>query len=362
VRLPAPWLEWRREEEGPIARAALLPLVPVSWLYAGAAALHRGLAERGWLWRRRLPCRVVSVGSLLAGGSGKTPVAAWIAAGLRRRGHRVVLASRGVGRERSEELAVVSDGRRLRSDLAHAGDEPLLLAARAPRVPVIVARDRGVAGLRAVGTFGADVLVLDDGFQHHRLARDVEILTFDAGFGLGNGYVLPRGPLREPPRALGRADALFLLDGDGELPARDAELAQRLAPTALRVRADRRPTSVRPLAGPRRPQPEGLELLRGARVGMLTAIARPSHLRRVLESLGAAVVAERVFADHHRFRARDLRGLGRAARLWITTEKDALKIPPSWVKGAEIRVLDQELRVPESRAFFDRLEEWLRVR
>jgi tetraacyldisaccharide 4'-kinase len=154
---------------------ALLPLLPASWLYGAGAWFHRAVYRSGRRRPLRLPCRVVSVGNLVVGGAGKTPTAAWLAAGLQRRGHKVVLASRGYGRRGSKGVLVVSDGRFVRSHVAQAGDEPLVLAAHAPGVPVLVGRDRALVGWRALSAFGADVLVLDDGFQHHRLHRDVDL-------------------------------------------------------------------------------------------------------------------------------------------------------------------------------------------
>jgi tetraacyldisaccharide 4'-kinase len=116
-------------------------------------------------------------------------------------------------------VEVVSDGRFVHGTRGHAGDEPMLLAAQAPGVPVLVGRDRGLVGLRAISAFGAEVIVLDDGFQHHRLHRDVDVLTFDGGLGLGNRRVLPRGPLRERSARSRARDAIGVVDGP--LPERD---------------------------------------------------------------------------------------------------------------------------------------------
>ena len=347
----APWLEWR--DVGPGWRLLLAPLSLLSFAYGAAARLHRAVYENGWLARRRLPCRVISVGSVMAGGSGKTPLAAWIALALRRRGHRVVLATRGYGRAaRSRgEVSVVSDGELVLGSALACGDEPMLLAGLAPGVPVIVAADRGLAGLRAVAAFGAEVLVLDDGFQHHRLARDVEVLCLDGGQGLAGGWVLPRGPLREPTAALSRADAVAVVDSP--LREDDERELARVAPDAFRFSALRRPVALRSLAG----EPLGpAEKVAGMAVGLLSGLARPVALRRTVELLGASVVAERRFPDHHRFGPRDLRGLAGSAPLWLTTQKDALKILPEWCRGADVQVLQIELEVDEPDVLLDWLE------
>ncbi len=336
-------------------RAALLPLDAAALAYGAGASLHRAVYQRGWRPPRRLACRVISVGNVTVGGSGKTPTAAWVAAGLRVRGHKVALASRGYGRRSREPVVVVSDGMRVHATTATAGDEPLLLAAQAPGVPVLVGRDRAVVGLRAIAAFGAEVLVLDDGFQHHRLARDVDLVVVDGGFGLGNGRVLPRGPLREPVRALRLADAIGIVDGP--LAAGDAERIDGLAPGAFRFTARRRPRSVRSLGGGPESPPGSLA---GLEVGVLAGIARPDGLRRTIESLGARVVAQRTFPDHHDYRQMDVRDLHRHTKVWVTTEKDALKIVASWVGAADVRVLAIELAVEDPGRVLDFVESRLR--
>jgi tetraacyldisaccharide 4'-kinase len=300
---------------------------------------------------------VVCVGNLLVGGNGKTPFAAGVARALHQRGPKLALASRGYGRRGRAPVEVVSDGRHVRASAESAGDEPIWLAGHAAGVPVLVGRDRGLVGLRALSGFGADLLLLDDGFQHHRLAREVDLVCFDGGFGLGNGKLLPRGPLREPLSALGRADAIVCLDPP--LPADDEARLRAAAPSARWFHVRRRPASLRPLAGGAAEPPARLH---GAAVGMLCGIARPARLRRSLEALGARVVAERVFPDHHPYAARDLAGLGAEAPLWITTEKDAVKLLPAWGGGADLRVLAEELDVEEPEALLEWLEATLRQR
>ena len=349
------WLE-TREAESFSQRLALASLAPLSWLYGAAAALDRGLYESGWRRRRRLPARVLSVGNLTVGGSGKTPLAAWLAAALHRRGHKVALLSRGYGRRGAGEVELVSDGRRVHGSSVRTGDEPMLLSALAPGVPVLVGRDRGIAGLRAMTAFGAELLILDDGFQHHRLHRDLEVVCFDGGLGLGNARVLPRGPLREGLAALRHADAIGVVDGP--LPDGDAERLQREAPQAQWFEARRRPRGLRALGGPRQLRP--CAELEGAEVGLLAGLARPSGLRRTLETLGAHVVAERVFPDHHRYREEDLRGLSPRAQRWITTEKDAVKLWPAWVGDARVDVLAIEVAVERPEPFLDWVERRLR--
>jgi tetraacyldisaccharide 4'-kinase len=353
LNMRAAWLEARDE---PLWRkAAFAPLVPLSWLYAGGAWLHRGLYRAGVRRRSRLPVRVVSVGNLVVGGAGKTPLTAFIATGLRRRGHRVAIASRGAGRRLPDAVTVVSDGRHVLGRQEIAGDEAMVLAAHAVGVPVLVGRDRALVGWRALSVFGADVLVLDDGFQHHRLHRDVEVVAFDGGLGFGNAAVLPRGPLREPASALAAAHVVGVVDGP--LPAEDAQRIDRLAGSATRFEARRVPRDLRPLRGG---SPFSPAALAGQDVGVIAAIANPRGFRRTLEALGANVVAERLFRDHHRYRHRDLRGLAKTASLWVTTEKDAVKLLPFWAGGADLRVLRIEVEVSEPERLLSAIDARLR--
>lgn len=350
LRAPG-WLEDR--DPGPWRELALAPLWPLAGAWGAGAWLHRHARGAHLRAPARLPCRVVSVGSVLVGGAGKTPVTAWVAATLRARGHAVAIASRGHGRRGGRaDVQVVSDGRQLCARAHEAGDEPLVLAAHAPGIPILVGRDRARVGQHAVALFGCDVLVLDDGFQHHRLARDVELLVFDGG-GLGSGRLLPLGPLRERLAEVRRADAVLVVDGP--LPERDAERIARLVPGVPWFAARRAPVSLRPLrGGPARPP----AWLAGRSVGLFSGLARPAGLRRTVEALGAQVVAERRFPDHHRYRPRDLRALRDLRAPWITTEKDAVKILPSWCEGLDVQVLAIELEPSDPAGLAD----WLAAR
>lgn len=356
MKPPFGWIG-QRDESG-LQRIALLPLVPLSWLYGVGARLHRAWYRRATR-RVTLPIPVISVGNLVVGGSGKTPTAAWLARSLRDRGYRVAVASRGYAgrRGRGEGVVVVSDGRHVRSRAEIAGDEPMLLAGLLPGVPVLVGADRVAVGRRACSAFGAEILVLDDGFHHHPLARDIDVVTIDAQFGFGNAKVLPRGPLREPLCALRHADALVVIDGP--LRPADLETIRALHPHVRRFSASKRPRSLRPLRGGPGDRPDVLD---GRDVGMIAALAQPDSLRRTLERLGARVVAARTFRDHHRYRERDFRGLAADAPIWVTTEKDAVKMPPEWAAGVDVRVLSIDLEMSASESPIDEWIEALRER
>ncbi|MBK7948685.1 MAG: tetraacyldisaccharide 4'-kinase [Deltaproteobacteria bacterium] len=349
--------------------------IPVGWLYGLAARLHRACARRLRALRPRPACAVVSVGALTVGGAGKTPLAAALAAGLAARGHRVVLASRGYGGRSRAQVTRVDDRPRGARLAVEVGDEPLVLAAHAPGVPVLVGRDRRIVGHHAVSKLGAEILVLDDGFQHHRLARDLDIVAVDAASGLGNGRVLPAGPLREPGSSLRHADWLCVV-GDADavanpmtgatersVPVRDAVSTMALRDDFRRsgrfaLAAHRQPKSVVSLDGARR---LALGALAGRRVGLVCGLARPESFRRTVESLGAEVACLRAFPDHHAYVEADLRDLDPALDLWLTSEKDAVKLEPAWVGRAALFVLGIEVVIDAEREVFAGIEAILRA-
>ncbi len=303
----------------------------------GVGVRLRGLAyDAGLLPVHRLPAAVASVGNLAVGGTGKTPATLYLARLLAARGRRPVILSRGYGGSHARGAGrrgialVVGDGSP--TPLAPpevAGDEPVLLAQRAG-VPVVVCPDRVAAGRLAIERFHADTLVLDDGFQHRRLARDLDLVLVDARVGLGEGRLLPAGPLREPPGALARADVILLT----KVPKsgnRDGLLRQirGLAPRAAVFGARYRPVGLGPLGGHAAPVAPAATPLAGRRVVALSGLADPSSFHELLVELGAADVAPLAFPDHHAYGPPDYRRIAEAASAAdavVTTEKDAVKL------------------------------------
>ncbi len=306
-------------------RWILAPLAVLSWAYSVLVEVARALRGGPLLPAARLPCQVVSVGNLGVGGSGKTPLVAALALLAQRQGHRCAVASRGYGR-RGRGAEVASDGSGPRSSPDAIGDEPACLARQLHGVPVLVGRDRVRTGRLALTRFGTELLLLDDGFQHFRLARDLDLVAVDGAAGFGNGAVLPRGPLREPLCALRFADAVIVVDGPLDL--RDAAYLDRWAPLAPRFAARRSPVALRRVGSGGRIGCKAPATLAGQAVGMLCGIARPESFRETLRGLGVELRAERIFPDHHRYTARDLRDLVTPPRCWLVTEKDAVKLDP----------------------------------
>ncbi len=190
-------------------RALLSPLTALSWSYGAAVRLRGALYDAGLLRAERVEgLRVISVGNLNVGGTGKTPAVLHLADLLVREGRKVGILTRGYGR--SSKVPLTFTGAGPLPSVEDAGDEPLLLARRCPQARLFVGADRVAAAYRARDEYGLDTVLLDDGFQHRRLARDEDIVVVDEAVGLGNGHMLPRGPLREPRSSLRRATLLWL--------------------------------------------------------------------------------------------------------------------------------------------------------
>lgn len=285
--------------------------------------------------RRRLARPVISVGNLSLGGTGKTPVAAAVARFLLERGEQPAILSRGYKRRQPiPGVVVVSDGHGVTADLARAGDEPLMLASAIPGAIVCVAEDRHLAGVLAERVLGASVHVLDDGFQHLALARDLDVLVTTLG-EIPTGHVLPRGRLRESADAAARAHVLVVMGATAGAAASEAwTLGVGEACGALRrLGTPRRvPAEAFPLEGAsgRDTGPSGSEPPPGESIFLVAGIANPQRFAEDVRAAGWTVVGEQWFADHHAFTAADVsriapRVAACGARAVFTTEKDAVR-------------------------------------
>jgi tetraacyldisaccharide 4'-kinase len=347
---------WWSPAPGAAGALLLPPLLLAELLFRAGAALRGALYGAGILRAERAGAPVISIGNLAVGGAGKTPAAIAVARRLAARGRRVAVLSRGYGATRSD-ARVVSDGAAVRLGAAEGGDEPVLVARRLPGTAVLCGPRRAALARVAVGDLGADALLLDDGFQHRALARDLDVVVLDAAAPFGNGHLLPAGPNREPRRALRRAGLVWLSRVDQADPA---------ALPALRALA-RDATGVDPVESRHAPvdvvdgalvRGFGAGALRGRRVLLLAGVARPGGFRRTLEGLGALVAAERVFPDHHRFSPGELDEVLRAAdagrcELVVTTEKDAVRLAPEFAADPRIRAVRIEAELVRGGEILD---------
>ena len=288
--------------------------------FGAVASLRLAAYRRGLLRRARLAGPVISVGNLGVGGSGKTPVVARVAEILREAGQPVAVLSRGYGGSFRGEALVVSDGSRVLAGAAEAGDEPVMLARALPGVVVAVGPRRDAVGRAVEQRFGRRVHVLDDGFQHLRLERDLDVVCLDVRDL--EDRPMPAGRLRERPSAIDRADLVLLTRLEAASEADLRALEARLGADRT-FRVARRVTGWRTLDGTPAPAP--------ARAFLLAAIARPERFEADVAASGVAVLGRAFFRDHHRFRASDLAAVAAEARAAgadaiATTAKDAVRL------------------------------------
>lgn len=320
------WNDWQNVPQGLSFLSALFFVLSVP--YAIVVYLKNILYNCGVLRSRRLSCPVISIGNLTVGGTGKTPLVMMLAGMLQTVGYRPAILSRGYGRTAGAKIAVVSDGGNILLTPREAGDEPYLMAQLLPGVPVIVGACRFQAGQMAIDRGAVDVLILDDGFQHRALYRDVDIVLLERERPLGNGRLLPGGTLRESPQALRRVD-LAVITGEGGTPG------QRLPPARQRLldgvphlfHATHKARAI--IDGRRSELP--LDFLQGKRVYAFAGIGNPLSFRRTIDSLGVFLTGFAVFPDHHCFTASELATLtGQASQarsdIILTTEKDGVRL------------------------------------
>ena len=314
-------------------RVLFSPLSVAAALFGLGVRARNALYDGGALASTRVDARVISVGNLTVGGAGKTPAVIHLARRAAARGLKVAVLSRGYGRKATD--ALVFGGAGVLPPADECGDEPWMIARACPEASVLVGADRAELALRARRELGADVLFLDDGFQHRKLVRDLNIVVVDEASGFGNGKLLPRGPLREPLSALGRADLIWLRVADGP-SARFPDWKVPVVRARYAVDA-----LVAPDGGEHAPT-----VWRGRRAVALAGVARPERFAASLKGQGIEVVGRYFFPDHHRFSLGELDEVraeaDRLGALIATTEKDSARLPrgyPAWVARLGVEVL-----------------------
>jgi tetraacyldisaccharide 4'-kinase len=298
-------------------------LLIVSVMYGGLVRFRARLYEKGLLPSKALPCRVVSIGNLIAGGTGKTPMTIMVAQRIRDLGYRVVVVSRGYRGRMESAGGIVSDGATIFKSPDDAGDEPYLMARILKGIPVVVGKDRYAAGLLAVRRFNPDVIVLDDAFQHLRLKRDLDLVLLDSRLPLANGHLLPRGLLREPVAALRRAHAVIFTRSNPALRPSipDALAGRRPVFHTMHVPVIR---NTRQAGGALVTETMDIACLKGKKTVAFAGLADNAQFFDSLERAGCNLVGQFSFADHHRYRRDELDRIAEAAR---TTGADVIATP-----------------------------------
>jgi 3-deoxy-D-manno-octulosonic-acid transferase len=329
------WL-WNGGQVGSLIKGSM---APAAWGYGAFMAVRRCWYRRGWLTVVRLPVRVISVGNLTVGGSGKTPIVMAIAQLIASTGRPVGVITRGYLGVRSGDPLLVSDGVAVRVTVEEAGDEAMLMARRLERIAVVVGRDRAAAGRLLLDQGSSsqpkpEVMIMDDGFQHLKLHRDVNVLVIDGSRTGLDRRLLPCGPLRESWSAVRDASAIVVVKRPGMATTgvdEESRLRDRLRTAGFDGEffvARMRPSGLVSLAsGDSLP----LTVLAGAEVVICSGIGHPESFRAVVAQAGARIVNEWVFDDHHQYASNEILAIVRDARrrgaaMLLTTEKDAVKL------------------------------------
>ena len=308
-------------------RAASLALTPLSAIYGVAVRARNALYRRGVFRSHRVSAPVISIGNLTTGGTGKTPLVEWIATELAQSNRRVCVLTRGYGRQTSGRV-IVSDRDQVLADVNESGDEASLLAEHlSGKAAVICDANRVVAAHWAIENFGSDVFVLDDGFQHRRIARNLNIVTIDATNPWGNGRLLPAGTLREPRGSLARADCILITRSD------QSDRVTQLESELRKVRSEVPIFLSRMKLRGFRSLSEGkpMEAKPASQIAAFCGIANPESFFLVLRKTGFELTETQAFGDHHDYTQADMDRIVRGARAHraqalITTAKDAVKV------------------------------------
>jgi tetraacyldisaccharide 4'-kinase len=340
-------------------------LAPLSALYGMTMRARLALYHRGAFNVERIEAPVLSVGNITTGGTGKTPLVAWLARAVAREGKRACILTRGYGRSNPKSRVLVSDGERVLADAREGGDEPVMLAEMLRGVASVISdANRVEAALWAMQNLNSEVFILDDGFQHLRIARDLNIVTVDAMNPWGGKQLLPRGTLREPLAGLARADCLVITRADQStnLDALRAE-ASRLSGGRPILLSRTKLSSVRPLfstAARQDPSPDELT----QPIAAFCAIGNPQAFFKQIKDSGVTLAYTRAFSDHHVYTQKEINSLSaearvRGAQALLTTAKDAVKLR-SLDFPLPCYVLEVELAFDEEDGLLDQLQQTIK--
>ena len=333
------------ENESKLRKIILSPLCLLSFFYGAGVRLRVFFYRRGFFRTQALPCKVVSVGNLTLGGTGKTPFVALLAELMQGKGVRTAVLSRGYKGSFSGPFGIVTDGQIMLMDVRQAGDEPFFLSKKLKGIPVFIGKERRLSGQAAVDQFQVPAVILDDGFQHLPLKRDLNLLLIDSQTPFGNGWLFPRGVLREPPGQASRADAVILTKADlSDNIEKLKEKIFQLAPDCPIFAVQYTPTGIWDQGNE---QILPLEILREKKILAFTGIGSPISFRRSLENLGARIAGFSTFIDHYWYQPEDFsrllqEGKEKGIEALITTEKDSVRLKgfpkgeiPLWVLSVQ---------------------------
>ena len=344
------------KDTGIFMSIALLPITLCSYFFKALVVLRGFLFRKGIFKSHRLSCKVISIGNITVGGTGKTPATCLIARYLKNAGSKVAVLSRGYRAQGGTELLIVSDGNHITAGPEVAGDEAAMLAQKLSGVPILAGKNRFLLGQRAIHDFSAQVVLLDDGFQHYPLQRDLDIVLINARNPFGNGFLLPRGTLREPLSALSRAPLILLTKVEETTQIEKLkELIKLHSPNAHIFTASIQAGALRRFIDD---AIQSFETARGRQAVGLCSIGDPESFFSMLENLGCRIAKKLTYTDHHWYSSDDytvINSFGQGADFIITTEKDIVKLDKTMIDNKRIFILETELRIDREDEFFQKL-------
>ena len=348
-----------------------------SKVYGGSVKLRRNFYKKAVFQSKRLPCPIISIGNITVGGTGKTPMTIYVAQVVKQLGYKVAIISRGYKGKSERVGGIVSDGRVLLMTPEIAGDEPYMMAKKLKDVPVIVGKNRFKAGWLAVRKFNPDVIVLDDGFQHLKLQRDLDLVLLDCRKPFGNGHLLPRGVMREPVSALLCADAIILTKSDTVNNNETSSLPKKLRsyerkkpvyrtfhhPFVYKTVKEEKSLFENSIQGVLR---LNLASIRGRTVFAFSGLADNHNFQQTVKSLKCNVSGFMEFSDHHPYSDRDLKDISAAAKrsmseCIVTTEKDYVRIAHKidWPDDLFVIGIEIDFGADEKR-FNSYIKDWIK--
>ncbi|MBF0101998.1 MAG: tetraacyldisaccharide 4'-kinase [Desulfobacterales bacterium] len=336
----------------------------LSTIYSQLMRLREQLYLHNWLKQNRLSCKVISIGNITVGGTGKTPMTLYIARMLHELGYRVVIISRGYKGKNENQGCMVSDGKTILVRPEISGDEPYLMALRMPNIPVFVGKNRYQIGCQAVSLCNPDIIILDDAFQHIQLFRDLDIVLLDATYPFGNGNVLPRGSLREPVSALNRAHAIILTRSEeansNQLQCTLTQI-KHIQPCVPVFISSHQPYVAAHIRSDVSTHADDISLFNSIQLSFLkhknvfvfSGIAKPQAFRSMLENLSCVIQGHLDFPDHYAYHEKDVEIICQKANEYqvdflITTEKDYVKFPNSIRWPKDIIVMGVQISIDQA--------------
>lgn len=334
-------------------------LVLISYGYGLGAGLRLWLYEKEILKQKTLPCFVISIGNIVAGGAGKTPMAIYVAELIKKMGKQPVVISRGYKGKYKNDSMIVTDGNMIFSNAENSGDEPHMMAKRRS-FPVVVGKDRFKAGMRAMDAFNPDVIILDDGFQHLKLKRDLDLLLLDYLNPLGNRRFLPAGRLRETPKSSAqRADVLiFTRSPDKEGNSENINRVLQYYPDCLWFKTVHAPFIFKHFVHNKNLTDSitDVGMLRGKKALLFSGIAKNKSFYHAMKELGVNVLDHLEFKDHYRYKKSDILMINKSAAtvcadVIMTTEKDWAKLDQdtNWI--LDLIVMGIQIEFEDSQVF-----------